>query len=85
MSDFRLPILDLVETRLKELGIRRSELARRCGFRNVNKGIRRIEAVCCGDFGSLPARIILRALSTALEVSQDCRPSALVGQNGLIA
>jgi hypothetical protein len=39
----RLPIHDLVETQLKQLGLRRSELARRCGFKNANKGIRRIE------------------------------------------
>ena len=71
MSDCRLPIFDLVETQCKGLGIRRSELARRCGFRNVNKGLRRIEAVCCGDLESLSAKKILAALSMALEVSQD--------------
>jgi hypothetical protein len=70
MSDWSLPILDLVETRLKKLGMGRNDLARRCGYKNVNKGVRRIEAICCGDFESAPARTILRVLSTALEVSQ---------------
>jgi hypothetical protein len=67
----RLPIHDLVETRLKELGIQRSEFARRCGFKNVAKGIRRIEAMCAGDLVSLSAKMILKALPAALEVSEE--------------
>jgi hypothetical protein len=67
----RLPIHDLVETRLKELGIQRSEFARRCGFKNVAKGIRRIEAMCAGDLVSLSAKMILKALPRALEVSEE--------------
>jgi hypothetical protein len=69
MSD-RLPIHDLVEARSKELGIRRQELARRCGYLNVAKGIRRIEAMCAGDLESSSARTILRGLATALKVEQ---------------
>jgi hypothetical protein len=68
MNELRLPICELIETQLQELGLRRSELARRCGFKNVNKGIRRIDAVCSGEFCSLAAGIILGALPTALEV-----------------
>jgi hypothetical protein len=71
MSDSRLPIRDLVETRLKELGIQRSELALRCGYKNVNKGNRRIEAICGGDLDSSSGRMILKALPTTLEVSED--------------
>ncbi len=68
MTHFRLPIHDLVETRLKELGISRSELARRCGFKNLDKGMRRIEAMCGGDLASPSAAMILTALPAALEV-----------------
>jgi hypothetical protein len=71
MSDCRLPIHDLVETRLKELGMRRGELVRRCGFKNVGKGIRRIEAMCSGDLDSLSARMILKALPKAIDVGED--------------
>src|SRR5260221_476231 len=66
----RLPIHDLVHTRLKELGIRRSELARRCGFKNLEKGMRRLQ-VCGGDLESVSAATILKAMPAALEVSED--------------
>jgi hypothetical protein len=71
MFGHRLPIHDLVETQLKQLGLRRSELARRCRFKNVNKGIRRIEGVCCGDLTSRAAKLVLEMLPEALEVSRD--------------
>ena len=71
MSDHRLPIRELVETRSKELGIGRGELARRCGFKNVDKGIRRLEAMCDGDLDSSSARMILKALPAALEVGEE--------------
>jgi len=69
MSD-RLPIHDFLEARSKALGIRRQELARRCGYLNVAKGIRRIEAMYAGDLESSSARTILKVLATALEVEQ---------------
>jgi len=71
MSKNISPIRDLVERRLKVLGIRRGELACRCGFKNVHKGIRRIDAVCGGDLDSLSAGAILKALPMALEVCED--------------
>jgi hypothetical protein len=77
MSGHRLRIHDLVETRVKQLGIRRSELARRCGFKNVNKGIRRIEGVCCGDLTSRSANLVLQMLPEALEVSRDVVNAAI--------
>src|SRR4051812_2377741 len=67
----RLPIHDLEENRLKDLGIERSELVRRVGFKNAAKGIRRIEAMCAGDLVSLSAKMILKALPVALEVSEE--------------
>ena len=71
LKNGRLPIHDLVESRERELGIKRSDLARRCGFKNVAKGIRRIEAMCAGDLVSLSAKMILKALPVALEVSEE--------------
>jgi hypothetical protein len=38
------PIHELIENQRKRLGLRRSELARRCGFKNLDKGLRRISA-----------------------------------------
>ncbi len=71
MSRYRTPIHELVAGRLKELGIRRIELARRCGFANVNKGLRRIDAMCTGDLNSQCARMILEKLPMALEMAHD--------------
>jgi hypothetical protein len=43
------------------------EVVRRCG---VDKGLRRLEAVCGGDLDSSSARMILKALPMALEVEE---------------
>src|SRR5665213_1379704 len=64
------PIHDFIENRRKRLNMRRSELARMCGFKNVDKGIRRIESVCRGDLGSPAAKMILGALPTALNIDK---------------
>ena len=34
------PIQNFIETRRTELGLRRSELARRCGYKKISKGLR---------------------------------------------
>ncbi len=41
-------IQSFIDDRLKELGFRRGELARRCGYANISKGVRRIDRVCGG-------------------------------------
>jgi hypothetical protein len=71
MSRTTSPVRSLVERQSKVLRIRRSELARRCGFKNIDKGIRRIEALCGGDLDSLSAHKIVKALPIALEVGED--------------
>ncbi len=62
---------DFIDNRLNELGVRRGELARRCGYRNISKGVRRIDQVCGGDLGSRSAKIILEALPAALEINVE--------------
>jgi hypothetical protein len=57
----RYPIHTLIENRRKTLGIRRSELTRRCGSKNVAKGLRRLDALCDGDLYSPSARMIVTA------------------------
>jgi hypothetical protein len=71
------PIHDFIDDRLKALGIRRGELARRCGYANISKGVRRIDQVCAGDLGSRSAKIVLEALPTALEVTVDAVKAAI--------
>jgi hypothetical protein len=64
----RYPIHNLIETRRASLGIGRGELVRRCGFRNISKGLRRIENVCNGDLASPGAKGVIVALPAALEL-----------------
>jgi hypothetical protein len=55
------PIHDLIENQAKRLGLRRNELARRCGFKNLDKGLRRIDGVCLGDLDSPGAKAVIDA------------------------
>lgn len=71
MNMRRLPLRNLAEIRSNDLGLSRSELVRRCGFQNVNKGIRRIERLFGGDLGSPSASMILPALPSALEIDKE--------------
>jgi hypothetical protein len=73
----QLPIHDLIETQQTRLGIRRRELARRCGFKNISKGIRRIDGVCQGDLASQGAKMVIAALPTALEVEETVVDAAI--------
>ncbi|HXY58167.1 MAG TPA: hypothetical protein VEH76_06275 [Methylocystis sp.] len=73
----QLPISDLIENRQKQLGLGRSELALRRGFKNISKGIRRIDGVCAGDLNSPAARMVLTNLPAALEVEKDTVENAL--------
>lgn len=68
-------IASLVEARIKTLGITKSELAARCGFRNVSKGLRRLDQLCVGDFSS--AQFLLNNLADALSVDVSKVESAV--------
>lgn len=71
------PIHDLIEQQQKRLGMRRSELVQRCGFKNIVKGIRRIDRVCHGDLDSPAAKMVLDALPAALEIDKDAVETAV--------
>lgn len=79
------PIHDLIENQAKRLGLRRSELARRCGFKNVEKGLRRIDGVCHGDLDSPGAKMVLDALPAALEVDKNVVEGAIAATAEMIA
>ncbi len=69
MSDQQLPIQTLVFSRCEELGLRRAELIRRCGYKNVSKGLRRLEQLCRGDFTGCAG--LIGSLPSALNVPVD--------------
>jgi hypothetical protein len=79
------PIHDLIENQAKQLGLRRNELARRCGFKNVEKGLRRIDGVCHGDFDSPGAKMVIEALPGALEVDKNVVEDAIAATARIIA
>lgn len=56
----------LVTTRARAIGITTAELVSRCGFRNVSKGLRRLEEVCAGEFSH--SQFLLTKLPDALSL-----------------
>ena len=69
MSDDLLPIKTLISNRCDALSLRLSDLVRRCGYKNISKGLRRLESVQQGCFKGNEA--LIKALPSALEVPAD--------------
>ena len=72
-----MPLRELVEARSNELGMSRSELARRCGYKNVPKGLRRLEELFSGQSDMASANAFLTALPNALGVDKEIIDSAV--------
>ncbi|HEY8650113.1 MAG TPA: hypothetical protein VIL70_04285 [Chthoniobacterales bacterium] len=72
---FDLAIAVLIRSRMTELGLSRGELSKRLGYKNIAKGIRRIDALCEGDFEG--TKQFLEALPQALETSAETVTLAL--------
>jgi hypothetical protein len=64
-----LAIATLVRSRMIELGLSRGELAKRLGYKNIAKGIRRIVALCDGDIEGTKqfSDVLPQALETSAE------------------
>jgi hypothetical protein len=75
MTGAQLPIATLIEESCRELGLRRSEVAARCGYKNLSKGVRRLEQVLAGDLERADA--LLRGLPNALGLSPDVVQEAI--------
>ena len=70
-----LAIAALIRSRMAELGLSRGEFAKRLGYKNIAKGIRRIDALCDGDLEG--TKQFLDVLPQALETSADTVKRAL--------
>ena len=70
-----LAIATLVRSRMIELGLSRGELAKRLGYKNLAKGIRRIDALRDGDLEG--TKQFLDVLPQALETSAETVKLAL--------
>ncbi|MBJ6978985.1 hypothetical protein [Luteimonas sp. MC1895] len=67
--DGDLPLADLVETRMRALGLTKAQLAGRMGYAStVAKGVRRIEALLAGDLKQ--SRELADKLAAGLDVDE---------------
>ena len=67
--------MQLIRSRMTELGLSRGEFAKRLGYKNIAKGIRRIDALCEGDIEG--TKQFLDVLPQALETSAETVKRAL--------
>jgi hypothetical protein len=70
-----LAIAALIRSRMTELGLSRGEFAKRLGYKNLAKGIRRIAVLCDGDVEG--TKHFLDVLPQALETSAETVKLAL--------
>ena len=70
-----LAIATLIRSRMTELGLSRGEFAKRLGYKNLAKGIRRIDALCEGDIEG--TKQFLDVLPQALETPAETVKLAL--------
>jgi hypothetical protein len=70
-----LPIGTLIRARMSELDLSRGELAARLGYKNLARGIRRIDALCNGDLER--TKQLFELLPQALETSTQSVKLAL--------
>ena len=70
-----LAIAALIRSRMTELGLSRGEFVKRLGYKNVAKGIRRIDVLCDGDLEE--TKHFLDVLPQALETSAETVKLAL--------
>jgi hypothetical protein len=65
----KLAISALVGRRCRDLGLSGVELVHRCGYKNISKGLRRLEQLHAGDFKRTTG--LVRTLAVALNVPVD--------------
>jgi hypothetical protein len=79
-----LPLATLITERCRELGLSRSELIARCEYKNITKGLRRLDQVYAGNLDKA-ATLIIRNLPEALDLSADIIQQAATDTVRLIA
>ena len=64
-----LSITTLITSRRQELGLTHAQLVKRAGYKNVTKGIRRLEGLLAGDLKT--SRSLIQGLPAALNLPAD--------------
>jgi hypothetical protein len=78
-----LAIESLVVDRSTVLGLSRLDLVRRAGYKNIAKGLRRLDELLAGDLDK--TRDLIRALPAALDVPPELVATAIEGTRRQIA
>ncbi len=78
MNEDVAPLYRLVNARRRALGLSWAQMMRRCGYANVSKGLRRLDAVWEGNLNQLTSLKILSALPAALELGEDVVQAAVL-------
>jgi hypothetical protein len=76
MSVGETAISSLINARTQALGISRVELVGRCGFKNIAKGLRRLDEVCAGNVDR--AGLLLAKLPDALSLEPQVVTAAIL-------
>ena len=74
-NSIQLAIEALILERSAALKLRRSELVRRTGFKNVAKGLRRLDQLCAGELKSTAS--LIAGLPAALELPPEVVADAI--------
>jgi hypothetical protein len=83
MARTDLPLSILIRKRCQDLGLSRSELVRRCGYKNISKGLRRLDQVYVGEFEKSGA--LLARLPDALDLPPETIKEAITATTRQIA
>ena len=83
MTRLEFPLSVFIRHRSQELGLTRSELVVRSGYKNVSKGLRRIDQVYAGDV--IKTGALLTKLPEALELPPETVEEALKATTDQIA
>jgi hypothetical protein len=83
MTRIDLPLSNLIRKRCQDLGLNRTELVRRCGYKNISKGLRRLDQVYAGEFEKVGA--LLARLPDALDLPPETVKEAITATTRQIA
>ena len=75
MEENSFEIEVLILNRTATLKLRRSDLVRRAGFKNVAKGLRRLDELCSGELKA--TRALIAGLPAALELPPEVIADAI--------
>jgi hypothetical protein len=83
MTRIDLPLSVLIRKRCQDLGLSRGELVLRCGYKNMSKGLRRLDQVYVGEFEKAGA--LLASLPDALDLPPETVKEAITATTRQIA